>query len=49
LNFGVNDTKVDEPSELVAKIVNKGTKTLSKINQIFKSDNEEIKPAGRKN
>jgi len=42
-SFVMNHNEAQKPIEVVAKIVNKGTETLSRINQIFESDCVDIK------
>src|ERR1035437_8374878 len=44
INFGTNDTEVKKhPRDIVSNITDVGTMTLSKINKIYNSDNEEVK------
>jgi len=44
INFGTNDTEVKkQPRNVVSDITGVGTATLSKINTIYESDNEDLK------
>jgi ParB/RepB/Spo0J family partition protein len=44
INSGANDTEVKkQPRDVVSNVTGVGTKTLSKINKIYNSDNEELK------
>lgn len=42
-DFGANDAEVRQPRNVVSDITGVGTRTLSKINKIFNSDNDEVK------
>lgn len=41
--IGVNHAEAKQPREVISDITGVGTQTLSKINKIFNSDNEELK------